>query len=112
MAHSTRREAALVVIATAGTVIAIVAGTRGSSSGTDDGLPAIRYTQVVDRCGVVVRGSDGQPVVLAFDPVPPPLDQAVAAGTFENAGDLPDEDRPVVPIPADPRRAATVQLAC
>jgi hypothetical protein len=68
---------------------------------------------VADKCGNLVRESDGEPMVIQVRLDPPPLDDAVAADdpTVELLPPT-EETQYGVYLPADPRKIATANISC
>jgi hypothetical protein len=88
--------------------VALVLALRGSG-----GAETARFTEVVDRCGDVVRTETGDPYMFRIEVEPPPLEGTVADPSAVVEQTTPDElDLVGVPIPADPRAVTHAQLSC
>jgi hypothetical protein len=102
-----------IVAATATVMVgtAVLVGTLRGSGGADG--PTVRLTEIVDRCGDVVRTTTGEAYLVEVRLDPPAREGTVVDTSGTVDGTPPDEaDLVAVPILADPRLTTRAALSC
>lgn len=74
--------------------------------------PRVIDITVVDRCGNLVRESDGRPMILRFQVDPPPLEGAVANDPSVELLPPTEGTQVGVFMPADPRKTTNTSVDC